>query len=389
MKKYNVKKITDVKAMWLSQFDLSPVFCSGNFQRDSSDFRERIRIILSRIAAMGYNTVIVQTRPNADSMYPSQFYTASAYVVGEYGKSFEYDPFEIIVDEAHAAGLAVHAWINPLRCMKTDMLPLVDENFPIRRWYDDPELNGRYLIALDGLYYLDPAYPEVRRLIIDGARELCLRYNIDGLHMDDYFYPTETESFDALSYGEYMAGGGKDDLPAFRRRNLDLLVSGIYSAVKSVAPDIPFGISPAGNIKNVYGKQFADVYRWCSESGFIDYICPQVYFGLEHETCDFAGVCRIWQDIIKTGGIDLWIGMTLGKAKSKTDKYAGIGKNEWAEHRDILLRCLEFTKNLAKCTGVSYFCYQYFADPLTDTDVEDTKEERDNFLPLLKEISWQ
>lgn len=376
------------KCMWLSQYDLNSVYTANGGQRNKIQFEKYIKKILANVKDVGINTIIVQVRPNADSMYPSEVYPLSKYVVGAYGNEASYDPFEITVNEAHELGLSVQAWINPMRAMTTSEITKIDGKYKIREWYDDKTTNGKYLVTVNKTVYLNPAYPEVRELIINGAREILAKYPVDGLHMDDYFYPTTDTSFDAAAYAEYKKTGGTSTLADFRRDVLSELVAGLYSATKAAGDDILFGISPAGNINTVYEKQYADVYRWCSAAGYLDYICPQVYFGLEHQTYDFKKVSATFSDIIKIDSVELIIGMTLGKAKSGEDKYAGSGKNEWREHDDILLRCLDHTKTLDKCRGVAYFCYQYFYDPLSGTEVKETKTERENFIPLLKTISW-
>lgn len=378
----------DKKCMWLSQYDLNSVYTSNGSQRDRTQFEKYIKKILAKVKENGINTIIVQVRPNADSMYPSDVYPMSVYVVGAYGKEAEYDPFEIILNEGHALGLSVHAWINPMRAMLVKEISSIPENYKIREWYDDSSKKGKYLVTVSNRIYLNPAYPEVRELIIDGATEILEKYNVDGLHMDDYFYPTTENSFDYAAYTSYKKNGGTLSLEDYRRDQLSELVSGLYSAVKLINNDIIFGISPAGNINTVYEKQYADVYRWCAEDGYLDYICPQVYFGLEHQTYDFKTVSNTFQNIIKNENVELIIGMTLGKAKSKEDKYAGSGKNEWKEHDDVLVRCLEYTASLEKCRGVAYFCYQYFYDPISGASVSETKAERDKFVPLLQTISW-
>lgn len=385
---YTPLNYEDMKAMWLSQYDLSSVYCSSGTQRNESGYRAYVEKILDNVKANGFNTVIVQVRPNADSMYPSDYYPMSKYVVGSYGLKAKYDPFAIMVEEAHERELSVQAWINPMRAMSTSEISAVSNDFLIKKWYKDNSKRGKYVVANGNNYYLNPAYEDVRALIINGARELMLKYNVDGLHMDDYFYPTDDASFDSAAYKEYKANGGTKTLLNFRKENLNLLVSGLYSAVKEINKDMIFGISPAGNINNVRGDG-ADVDTWCSTEGYIDYICPQVYFGLEHQTYDFVKVCKTWQNLIKTDSVKLIIGMTLGKAKSKVDNYAGTGKNEWAEHDDVLKRCLEYTATLDKCTGVAYFCYQYFYNPTSGAEESATKKERDNFIPLLKNIAWK
>lgn len=386
---YSTRNYENVKAMWLSQFDLTDVYSSSGAQRTETQYRTMIKKVLRNVSDNGYNTVIVQVRPNADSMYPSDFYPMSYYVVGTYGKEAAYDPFSILIEEAHALELSVHAWINPLRGMSETNVKRIPDRYEIRRWYSDVQTRGKKLVILNGNCYLNPAYEDVRQLIINGAYEIAMKYNVDGLHMDDYFYPTQDASFDSAAYTAYKKDGGKLSLADFRRDCLNRLVSGLYEAVKFAGKDILFGISPAGVIDTVYNKQYADVYTWCANSGYIDYICPQVYFGLEHQTCDFVKICNVWRDIIKVDSVDLIIGMTLGKAKSKYDQYAGSGKNEWAEHDDILLRCLTYTEGLDKCIGVSYFCYQYFYNPVSGVSVAETLKERNNFLPLLKTIEWK
>ena len=385
--KRNVIQHTDVKAMWLSQFDLNGIYTKSGKQRPEADFTSRIKKVLANLKDMGFNTVYLQVRPNADSMYPSDHYPMSKYVVGSYGSVADYDPVPIIVAEAHALGLSIHAWINPMRAMTTKEIESVDDRFAIKKWYGGEE-RGMYIVASGNNYYLNPAYEDVRKLIINGATEILTKYEFDGLHMDDYFYPTKDEAFDFSAYMEYKRNGGKLLLSEFRMAELNKLIAGLYAATKACDEGLLFGISPAGNINNVRGD-YADVDTWCAKDGYIDYICPQVYFGLEHQTYDFKSVCKTWQNIIKNGKVDLIIGMTFGKALSKEDKWAGSGKDEWANNRDVLKRCLEHTKQLQKCTGVSVFCYQYFYAPTTGVKVSETAQEVTNFLPVLKEISWK
>ena len=141
-------------------------------------------------------------------------------------------------------------------------------------------------------------------------------------------------------------------------------------------------------MSNALNKAYADVYTWCSEEGYIDYICPQIYFGLEHQTYPFDKTADNWENIIKTENVKLIIGMTFGKALSKTDKWAGSGKDEWQNNSDVMKRCLEYTKNLDKCYGISVFCYQYYYDPLTQTPVKETQTEIKSFTAVLKDILW-
>lgn len=382
----------NVKAMWLSQFDLSGVYTSGSSQRAEGSFRTLMTTILDNCVNMGMNTIIVQVRPNGDSMYPSEYYTMSKYVVGSYGKNATYDPFKIIIELAHARKLSVQAWINPLRLMSTSDITKVSSSYKVGEWYQNSNYNGTYVVQYSSYYYLNPAYEEVRNLIINGAKEICELYDVDGVHMDDYFYPTTDSSFDSKAYNSYT---GSLSLANWRRQNLNLLVSGLYDAIKDVDSDILFGISPAGNMNTVYNSQYADVYTWCSTEGYIDYICPQVYFGMLHSSQGFPTCSTGWSNIVKHSSVTLYVGVTLGKAvdgySGTIDNYAGTteGKYEWVNNRDVLKDCLIYTRdNLDKCTGIAFFCYQYFYDPVSGSSVTATAEERSNFLPILQSM-WQ
>ncbi|MBQ8381815.1 MAG: family 10 glycosylhydrolase [Clostridia bacterium] len=379
----------DVKAMWISQYDMNAIYTADGAQREQADYTALVRSMLDNVKSLGFNTIFLQVRPNADSMYPSDYYPMSKYVVGAYGREVSYDPVAIFVEEAHARDLSVHAWINPLRCMKNTEITSVDARYKIRQWYDDEDLNGKYIVLYNGTYYLNPAYEEVRQLIADGAAELLDRYAFDGLHMDDYFYPTAAASFDAEAYADYLQSGGKSELADFRRAQLDLLVSALYSVTKAECEKLLYGISPAGDIEKVYGTQFADVYKWCASEGYIDYICPQVYFGFEHATLDFVSVCAAYHEIIKIDSVKLIVGLSFGKAMAGYDDWAGDGKYEWRDHKDVMKRSLEYTETLEHCVGISVFCYQYFYDPVTGTAVSETAEEVANFAPVLREFSWK
>ena len=177
-------------------------------------------------------------------------------------------------------------------------------------------------------------------------------------------------------------------MTGYRRAVVSGLVFGLHEVTLNAGAGRIFGVSPAGNVENVYNVQCADVYLWCREDGYIDYICPQVYFGLEHERFDFVKVCHTYQNMIQTDDVKLVVGMTFGKAFSQEDPWAGSGKDEWKDHQDVLARSLLSTLDLVRCKGVSVFCYQYFFDPITGEPIEETAAERENFVPALKEISW-
>ena len=372
-----------MKAVWLSQYDLMSVYRENGTQRPADSFSALMKTVLDNVAKDGYNAIFVQVRPFGDSMYPSEVYPVSSYVSGAYGNEDIYDPLEIIVALALERGLEVHGWINPMRTMKTAEIKSVPDSYLIKQWYNDENTMGDYLVEFDGRLYLNPAHPEVRNMIVEGAKEICEKYAVAGIHMDDYFYPTTDASFDQIAYDAYKKAGGTKSLARFRYENINALVRELYSGIKSVNEELQFGISPMGNLETSYTTLYTDVYTWCKEDGYIDYICPQIYFGLEHQTHDFKSVYRTWKAIIKNENVELYVGMTLGKAQSGVDNYAGTGKTEWADHKDVLKRCLEYLQTKEECTGVVFFCYQYMYDPVTGASVAETATERKNMKDAL------
>ena len=378
----------DWKAIWLSQFDLQSIYTEGNRQRGEADFRARMETVLDNVVRDGFNTVVLQLRPNADSMYPSEIYPPSKYAAGSYANDFTYDPIAIIMELCRERNLSVHGWINPMRGMTEDEIKQVDDKYLIKQWYNDASKKGDYIVFVNKNWYLNIAHPEVRQLICSGAAEILTRYEMDGIHMDDYFYPTTDASVDAKAYNAYKAGGDMD-LATWRKDCLSTLVAELYATVKTHDLRALFGISPAGNINTVRDSHYADVDTWCGNPGYLDYICPQVYFGFEHASWAFDKTCKIWQDIIKTDYVSMIVGMTFGKALSGVDNYAGAaGKDEWTRHKDIMLRSLQYTEELDKCVGVTVFCYQYLWERSDGSIVAGTRQEHEAFSAYLKEVSW-
>lgn len=272
-----------------------------------------------------------------------------------------YDPLEIIISEGHKAKLSVHSWINPLRCQTDAQLKELDNKYIIKQWYDDNSKNGTYIIKINDRWYLNPAYEEVRNYVADGVREIAENYNIDGIHIDDYFYPTQEESFDTAAFKE----SGNSDLKQWRTENIDNLVKGVYNTIKNVNPNIIFGISPQGNIDSDCNVLYADVKKWCSEEGYCDYIVPQIYYGFENESLPFENTVNEWLKLNTCDNVKLIIGICTYKI-GKEDKWAGSGKNEWKETKGIPAKQAEFVfKN--KTDGIAVYSYEsLFADSIKE-----------------------
>lgn len=410
---YKPVNYENVVGIWLSQLDLIPAYYDyeNDVQRPQDDYAARLDRIMSNIKESGFNTVFVQVHPDCDSMYLSSLYPWSDYLNGNsnrdqyqallsadtavladrsYGNTSLYDPLPIMIDAAHKHGLSFQAWINPMRAYALDEVAYVNDSYKIKQWYNDEEKKSTYLFQTASRLYLNPAYEEVGQYIVDVAVELCRYYDVDGIHMDDYFYPDKGAFYDKAAFDAQKDDeNGFTSFIEFRKYNVNLLVKAIYNAVKAENKDMLFGISPGGNISRNMSEICADVQTWCKYEGFIDYIIPQIYWGFDHKSAAFDKMCQQWISMKTADSVDLIIGISMHKI-GKSDSYAGdMGKNEWIEKSDILKRSYEWVgNNLNDIDGTCLFSYQYMFDVLTGERVEYTKAETDGFLPVMQGISW-
>lgn len=308
------------KGVWLPYLEYDELMHGST----AEEFRTAVKKRLSDFRDNGMNTVYVHIRPTGDAYYSSTFFPKGKYLGGDY------DPFEIILDEAHKLKLSVHGWINPLRLQTTEEMAEIPDSFITKQWYSSGD--SMNIGEADGRLYLRPDSPEVRELLANEIREIIGSYNVDGIHIDDYFYPDTDPSFDAESFSL----SGEDDLTKWRTDAVSEMVKAMYSAVKDTDERVLFGISPQGNIKADYETQYADVRRWISEDGFCDYIVPQIYYGFKNETLPFSSVLEEWERMAENSNVRLIIGLGAYKL-GKEDRWAGeSGESEWLEDPDII-----------------------------------------------------
>ncbi len=369
-----------MKAMWLYQYKTEGLFKTNGEQRDEADYREKVETICANLERDGFNTLFLQIGGHGDSFYPSKLYPPTMFVVPSYEDSFVYDPLEIFVEIAHKHKISLHAWINPYRLLTETQIQQVPEQYMIGKWYR--ENNGTYIVKVGDRYYGNPAYPEVRQLVIDRAVEICSNYDVDGLHLDDYFYPDGADgNFDFEIFAE--EGGGRT-LKQFRFDSVNTLVKGLFDAVHAVNKDLLFGISPSGNISNNRGYLCADVDTWCSTPGYVDYIAPQAYWSFHHQL-DYAKYdqcCRNWAELTTCDSVRLIIGMGLYRAADATKPSSS--DPDWFEYKDNIKRMLEFTYDFEPASGYIMFDYESLYNVFTGEYNPRTAEERENFLPLVK-----
>lgn len=329
---------TNQTGLWLPYMD----FENYMYNKSESEYMEGIKKILSDAKAEGINTIYFHVHPNGDAYYKSDIFPKGIYYTDDY------DPLQIMLDEAHDMGLSVHAWLNPLRFQTVEQMENLPDDFIVKQWINE---KSPMVKIINNRWYLNPAYEEVTELISKCADEILKNYNVDGIHIDDYFYPTTDTEFDI----EACEASNNTDLSQWRQDNINNMVKALYDTVKSNNKRIKFGISPQGNINANYNSQYADVKLWAGTDGYADYIIPQIYFGFENETCPFEPTLREWEKLVKDSGVSLVIGLAEYKL-GEEDKWAGeAGEMEWIENPDIISQQIELVK---KSSADGYALYR-------------------------------
>lgn len=285
--------------------------------------------IAEEAAEMGINTLFVHVRPFGDALYPSALYPWAHILTGTQGIDPGFDPLRYMVDKTHAEGMAFHAWINPLRISLNSVPSSFSANNSYIAWQADKDRKDMFLLCENGILY-DPGYSVVRDHIVAGVAEIVENYEVDGVHFDDYFYPQNEPEVDADSYAAYLAGIGVQETvlshEEWRIANINALVSQVYATIKSIDPSVRFGISPTGVVAN-NASLSADVVSWCTVNGYVDYICPQLYYSTEGGAAPFGEALAAWLEIPRLNSVDLYIGLAAYKAGTDADNGAWMDKN--------------------------------------------------------------
>jgi len=288
----------------------------------SEEMQQHYRNVLDSFEIAGINAVIFQVRPTADAFYVSNYEPWSRYFTGEQGKAPDpvWDPLAFLIEECHNRAMELHAWFNPYRVTCNDTEVLTEDHL----YFKKPYLFLKYGKQL----YFDPGHPESREFTLQVIADVVKRYDIDGVHFDDYFYPYKIryEEFpDEESFIKYHEadGFGRFQKNDWRRNNVNILVRDLNQTIKSIKPWVKFGISPFGIWRNKdmdpaasdtqggvtnYDDLFADIKLWV-EKGWIDYNVPQLYWEIGHPRADYATLSDWWSE--NNFGQQLYIGQNL------------------------------------------------------------------------------
>ena len=337
-----------ISAVWIFYSELSML---GEKSKDEKAFTSKVEKMLDSCVGWGINTVFLQVRPFSDSFYKSDLFPWSYYLTGKQGKGVNYDPLEICLKLAHERDIKLHAWINPFRISFDDDASGLSDKHPALDWIKNKTAD---VVLLDSGIYYSPASPSAQRLVLDGVREIVRNYDVDGIHIDDYFYPSTQSSVDEVFYKKYTDDGGKLSLEEWRLDTVSAFVSQMYTTVKSENPDCIFSISPAGNINNNYKQQYADVRLWCSRRGYADWIIPQLYYGFENEGLTFDKALSEWERLNTIGAVKMIYGIAAYKLNDSD--------GEWQAGSGIIDRQLALVRKSDSCYGVAFFSYSSLAD---------------------------
>ncbi len=290
----------EYRAVWVSYLE----WMRFDFSSEEA-FRQQCQELAQRCKALGLNTVLAQVRPFGDALYPSQWFPWSHLCTGTQGQNPGFDPLLVLEQEVHGAGLELEAWVNPYRVKGPTGVPELSEQSLASQY---PHL----VKETEQGIYLNPASQEARDLIVKGVEELLEHYQLEGIHFDDYFYPTTDPEFDKE---EYAQQGGGLSLEEWRKQNVNQLVQQVYTAIKARWPEVRFGISPTGNIENNYDIQYSDVKLWLSEPGYVDYLMPQIYWGFGYTTSNgdtqygFQQLVQRWAELPRSEQVQLYVGL--------------------------------------------------------------------------------
>ncbi|HDR8193599.1 glycoside hydrolase family 10 protein [Bacillus thuringiensis] len=289
--------------------------------------QEFIRL-LDNVKSTGMNTVVVQIKPTADAFYPSNYGPWSEYITGTQGKDPGYDPLAFMIEEAHKRNIEFHAWINPYRITMnhTDINRL--SNYHPARQHPD------WVVPYGGKLYYNPGIPEVKKFITEGALEIVQNYDIDALHMDDYFYPYKVagEEFPDQKTYETYNNSRFTNIEDWRRNNVNELVKDLNTAIKQEKSYVKFGISPFGVWRNIaddptgsnttagqrnYDDLYADTREWI-QKGYIDYITPQIYWNIGFTPAAYDILVDWWVKETNNKPIHLYIGQAAYKINNNS-----------------------------------------------------------------------
>ncbi len=368
----------EFQAVWISYLEFADRLkdpATGTMGFTMERFEAVIDDMFDQVVNLKMNAVVVQVRPFADAMYPSENFPWSKYISGTQGKDPGFDPLEYMVAAAHKRGLKFHAWINPYRITSgsTDVKLLSKDN-SARIWLTNKtKEDDRRVLSYGGSLYYNPSDTGVQFLIIDGIKEIVEKYDVDGIHFDDYFYPTfgseYAKVFDEKEYQTEVKWRKKNDVEItsiadWRRENVNYLIEYVYLTIKDINPEVVFGISPGGFIDSLTrdDRYYCDIETWLSEPGYIDYICPQIYWTFSNASYPYDKTLDRWLKLKTNPDVKMYVGIATYQS--------GSDQPDWKKDSAMLKKQIEYGRKTGQVDGYIYFRYDYFFKKETKAGVQ-------------------
>lgn len=373
-----VFKENDVRGCWIS--NVANIDTPNNLEKD--DYKKYLIGILETMQSYNMNTAVFQVRPLNDAYYPSDLNPWSRFITGTEGEDPGFDVLEFFINEAKKRNIKVHAWMNPYRVSnvsvtdgkitKDEYLSSLDEKNFARKHPEHTILDGT------GKIILSPSHKEVIEFVSESILEVARKYDVEGVHIDDYFYPyakikEDDERNDYLKYRD-SENQSFDD---FRRSNVDKMIKMVHDKLKALEHEtnkkVEFGISPfavyrtnssirpdgwekgsynASSALQCYSELYSDVYKWMKE-GWIDYVVPQDYFSFDRKDVSYHDVVWWWSNICNETKTKLYIGQGLYQMGSKE----GWACETW-QNKEEIANQLKFNCNFPNVLGTIFFTYR-------------------------------
>lgn len=373
-----VFKENDVRGCWIS--NVANIDTPNNLEKD--EYKKYLIGILETMQSYNMNTAVFQVRPLNDAYYPSDLNPWSRFITGTEGKDPGFDVLEFFINEAKKRNIKVHAWMNPYRVSnvsvtdgkitKDEYLSSLDEKNFARKHPEHTILDGT------GKIILSPSHKEVIEFVSESILEVARKYNVEGVHIDDYFYPyakikEDDERNDYLKFRD-SENQSFDD---FRRSNVDKMIKMVHDKLKALEHEtnkkVEFGISPfavyrtnssirpdgwekgsynASSALQCYSELYSDVYKWMKE-GWIDYVVPQDYFSFDRKDVSYHDVVWWWSNICNETKTKLYIGQGLYQMGSKE----GWACETW-QNKEEIANQLKFNCNFPNVLGTIFFTYR-------------------------------
>lgn len=369
---------TEMRGVWISSvYNMDWPQTKNNIKAQKKEYTD----LLDKLKCVGMNTVIVQIRPKSDALYKSSINPWSEYLTGTQGKDPGYDPLVFLIDEAHKRGMEFHAWLNPYRITTsgTDTSKLASNNPAVLH----PDWVVKHSISNGEALMYNPGLPQVRQYIVDTVKEIVINYKVDGIHFDDYFYRDSIQ--DDGTYKIYGNGISKDD---WRRENVNTLLQEVKACIKTIKPNVKFGVSPSGIWKNKssdstgsdtkgkesYYSDYADTRTWIKRN-LVDYITPQIYWPIGYSVADYSKLIPWWANEVKGSNVDLYIGQGVYKQGEDSNSNQDIA----ADIKDEI----KLNRQYSEIKGSMYFSARdIIKNTILQNDLKDIYSDKSKVKPL-------